>query len=129
MTRQGSVTIVSACVAMSMLSACMTERLPKAPASVPVPVKAAPDFGPIVDENGRCSSDISFDPTPFKGKSDDALMGLGECQIVALHGEPPLSVMSGASASSKRETTMLYMEASGKAVYLFSSNRLTRVVR
>jgi len=121
--------MLAAGISLVMLSGCMTERMSKAPVSAPVPVKAAPDFGPIVDENGQCSADISFDPTPYKGKPDDALIGLGECQIVALHGEPPLSVMSGASASSKRETTMLYMEASGKAVYLFSSNRLTRVVR
>jgi hypothetical protein len=129
MTMHGTVRIVAACLSMVILSACVTERMSNTPVSAPVAVKSTPDFGPIVDEDGQCTSDISFDPAPYKGKSDDALIGLGECQIVALHGEPPLSVMSGASASSKRETTMLYMEASGKAVYLFSSNKLTRVVR
>ena len=98
-------------------------------AAVSTPPVTASSFGAIVDETGQCTETISFDSAPYKGKSDDALMGLSECQIVALHGEAPLSVMSGASQNSKRETTMLYMETSGKAVYLFSDNRLRRVVR
>ena len=46
-------------------------------------------------------------------------------------GDPgePLSVQTGASHSAKRETTMLYMEPTGKAIYLFANNRLTKVVR
>jgi hypothetical protein len=110
-----------------MLIGCSAEK-PKPVTAVPKPAMVAANFGPIVDETGQCSEAISFDPAPYKGKADDALFGLNECQIVALHGEPPLSVMSGASPTSKRETTMLYMETNGKAVYLFSDNKLTRVV-
>ena len=97
-----------------------------APTAVAV---AKPDFGPVIDETGACTAVTDFNPAPYRGKPDDALVGLGECQIVKIHGEPPLSVMTGASAQSKRETTILYMESSGKAVYLFSNNRLVRVVR
>ncbi len=110
------------------LSACMSENA-KPVAAVPTARATTSSFGAIVDETGQCTETISFDSAPYKGKPDDALMGLSECQIVALHGEAPLSVMSGASQNSKRETTMLYMETSGKAVYLFSDNRLRRVVR
>jgi|APCry1669189034_1035192.scaffolds.fasta_scaffold137155_2 hypothetical protein len=110
------------------LAGCMSEKA-KPVAAVSAPRTTTSSFGAIVDETGQCTETISFDSAPYKGKPDDALMGLSECQIVALHGEAPLSVMSGASQNSKRETTMLYMETSGKAVYLFSDNRLKRVVR
>ena len=120
---------LSAILVMGLaLAACNSE---KAKPIAALPQQAAPtsSFGAIVDEMGKCTETITFDVAPYKGKPDDALMGLSECQIVALHGEAPLSVMSGASQNSKRETTMLYMEPNGKAVYLFSDNRLKRVVR
>jgi hypothetical protein len=111
-----------------ILSGCAPERA-KPVVSAPVARPTAPSFGATVDESGQCSETLQFDPAPFKGKPDEGLYGLNECQIVALHGEAPLSVMSGASQQSRRETTMLYMEPNGKAVYLFSDNRLKRVVR
>jgi len=113
---------------LAMLAGCAPERA-KPVVSAPAAQAQAPSFGAIVDESGQCSETIQFDPAPYKGKPDEALFGLSECQIVALHGEAPLSVMSGASQQSRRETTMLYMEPRGKAVYLFSDNRLKRVVR
>jgi len=111
-----------------MVAGCAPERA-KPVVSAPVAQAQTPSFGAVVDESGQCSETIQFDASPYKGKPDEALFGLSECQIVALHGETPLSVMSGASQQSRRETTMLYMEANGKAVYLFSDNRLKRVVR
>ena len=110
------------------LVACSPERATPV-ASVTTAPPTAPNFGAVVNESGQCTETISFDAAPYKGKPDDALLGLSECQIVALHGEAPLSVMTGASQQSRRETTMLYMEPNGKAVYLFSDNRLKRVVR
>jgi len=110
------------------LTSCSPERA-KPVVALPLSPVTASSFGAVVDETGQCTGSISFDVTPYKGKADDALFGLSECQIVALHGEAPLSVMTGASQNSKRETTMLYMEPNGKAVYLFSDNRLKRVVR
>ncbi len=111
-----------------VLSACAPAH-DKPAAAVPASAPPAPSFGAVVDENGQCTEAITFDPAPYKGKPDDALVGLSECQIVALHGQPPLSVMTGASQQSRRETTMLYMEPNGKAVYLFSDNGLKRIVR
>ncbi|MCP8940271.1 hypothetical protein NK718_17230 [Alsobacter sp. SYSU M60028] len=82
----------------------------------------------VVGEDGRCTADLSIDPALFRGRDGDGLIGLTECELVALKGEP-LSVQTGASSSAKRETTMLYMEPTGKAIYLFANNRLVRVVR
>lgn len=82
----------------------------------------------VVGEDGRCTADLSIDPALFRGREGDGLLGLTECELVAIKGKP-LSVQTGASSSAKRETTMLYMEPTGKAVYLFANNRLVRVVR
>ncbi len=115
-------------LALVSLAACAPQR-PAPVAAAPAAAPATMSFGAVVDEAGQCTETITFDAAPYKGKPDDALIGLSECQIVALHGESPLSVMTGASQQSKRETTMLYMESNGKAVYLFSDNHLKRVVR
>mgnify|MGYP006281488459 FL=1 len=100
-------------------------------AAAPAPSAAvAPEsFGPIVLESGQCSEAIAFDLATLRARqTDESLQGLGECALVALKGQP-LSVQTGSSPNARRETTMLYMEATGKAVYLFSDNKLTRVVR
>ncbi|PSC05683.1 hypothetical protein SLNSH_06800 [Alsobacter soli] len=82
----------------------------------------------VVGEDGRCTADLSIDPSKFRGREGEGLVGLTECELVALKGEP-LSVQTGSSPRAKRETTMLYMEQTGKALYLFQDNRLVRVVR
>ncbi len=82
----------------------------------------------VVGEDGRCSADLSIDPALFRGREGEGLVGVTECELVALKG-PPLSVQTGSSPQSRRETTMLYMEPTGKTIFLFSENRLVRVVR
>ena len=82
----------------------------------------------VVGEDGKCTATISIDPALFRNKPDDGLLGMTECEIVAIKGEP-LSVQTGASSTSRRETTLLYMEPTGKAVFLFSDNRLIKIVR
>jgi hypothetical protein len=82
----------------------------------------------VVGEDGRCTADLSIDPATFRGREGDGLLGLTECELVALKGQP-LSVQTGASSRAKRETTMLYMDPTGKTIYLFANNRLVQIVR
>lgn len=82
----------------------------------------------VVGEDGQCTATLSIDPALFRNKPDDGLLGMTECEIVAVKGAP-LSVQTGSSSTSRRETTMLYMEPTGKAVFLFSNNRLIKIVR
>ena len=82
----------------------------------------------VVAEDGKCTATISIDPALFRNKPDEGLLGMTECEIVAIKGTP-LSVQTGSSSTSRRETTMLYMEPTGKAVFLFSDNRLIKIVR
>jgi hypothetical protein len=82
----------------------------------------------VVGEDGRCTADVSIDPATFRGREGDGLLGVTECELVALKGQP-LSVQTGASSRAKRETTMLYMDPTGKTIYLFANNRLVQIVR
>lgn len=82
----------------------------------------------VVGEDGRCTADLSIDPATFRGREGDGLLGLTECELVALKGQP-LSVQTGSSPQARRETTMLYIEPTGKTIFLFAENRLVRIVR
>jgi len=124
---QGFVAILSL-----ILAGCVTSLPPPAPpqpVAVPCRWPALPNLGPVILENGQCSETVSFDLNALRARqTDESLQGLNECELVALKGVP-LSVQTGSSSNSKRETTMLYMEPNGKAVYLFADNKLNRVIR
>jgi hypothetical protein len=116
-------------LAASILAGCLSSPKPPEPVAQPLPVVDPNPFGPVVGEDGRCKGTPSIDLANLKTRnSDSALVGISECELVALKGEP-LSVQSGSSPTAKRETTILYMEATGKAVYLFANNQMVRVVR
>lgn len=123
-TRLAALTVLGASVA-----GCVSTPSPSrqaAPAAAPV---AAVPSEPVVAEDGRCTGPVAIDLAALKTRTTDAaLAGLTECELVALKGAP-LSVQSGSSPRARRETTMLYMETTGKAIYLFAENRLVRVVR
>ena len=122
---RGMVLVLSA----SMLAGCFSPSKPPEPLAQPLPVVDPNPFGPVVGEDGRCKGSPSIDLANLKSRNiDAALVGVSECELVALKGEP-LSVQSGSSPTAKRETTILYMEATGKAVYLFANNQMVRVVR
>jgi hypothetical protein len=48
----------------------------------------------LVDEIGRCPADLNIDPSTFRGREGDGLLGLTECELVAIKG-PPTSVQLG----------------------------------
>ncbi|MFC0283223.1 hypothetical protein ACFFJB_06315 [Camelimonas abortus] len=87
------------------------------------PPGAAParNLGPVLRADGACSE-------PFAGPVPAEIApGIGECALVAAKG-PPLDVLIGESGKGQREVQVLYQEPGGKRLYLFSDNRLLRVV-
>ena len=100
---RGMVLVLSA----SMLAGCFSPSKPPEPLAQPLPVVDPNPFGPVVGEDGRCKGSPSIDLANLKSRnSDAALVGVSECELVALKGE-----------------------ATGKAVYLFANNQMVRVVR
>ena len=54
---------------------------------------------------------------------------LTECELVKLKGTRPTDVLVGESGKGQREVQVLYSEPGGREIYLFTDNRLTRIVK
>nr|WP_191318261.1 hypothetical protein [Camelimonas fluminis] len=81
----------------------------------------APNYGPVLRADGTCSQ-------PFAGPAPAAIEpGISECALVAAKGAP-VDVLVGGSGKGQREVQVLYQEPTGKKVYLFSDNKLVRIV-
>lgn len=82
---------------------------------------------PLVGPDGRCSADLNFSPSSLAARSSGVESGITECELVALKGQPS-DVLIGGSGKGEREVQLLYQEPAGKKIYMFTDNKLTRVV-
>ena len=55
--------------------------------------------------------------------------GITECELVKLKGVRPTDVLIGESGKGQRETQVLYAEPGGREIYMFTDNRLSRIVK
>ena len=55
--------------------------------------------------------------------------GITECELVKLKAKPPTDVLIGESGKGQREVQVLYAEPGGRELYLFTDNRLGRIVK
>lgn len=116
-----------ACVLAFSMSACTgTDRPPpQQPVYQPPPqVPATPSYsGPVLQQDGTCSAPPASAVTAID-------LGIGECDLVRLKGKPPTDVLIGESGRGGRETQVLYSEpATGRELYLFTNNKLERIVK
>jgi hypothetical protein len=89
------------------------------PVAAPAP-RAIP--GPLLTASGECDG-----PAPTTAAAIEP--GIGECNLVRLKGRAPTDVLVGESGRGSREVQVLYAEPTGREIYLFVDNKLTRVVR
>lgn len=82
---------------------------------------------PVLGPDGRCTGDASFDPSLVRRRAPTIESGMSECDLVRLKGQPT-DVLIGGSGKGEREVQVLYQEPTGKKLYLFIDNRLTRMV-
>lgn len=83
----------------------------------------------VLGADGRCTADISLDPSSVSaGAPGEISLGMGECALVRAKGEPT-DVLVGQSGKGQREVQVLYSIPGAKEVYLFTDNRLTKIVR
>lgn len=80
---------------------------------------------PVLGPDGRCTADASLNPAT--GGPAGIALGMTECALVGLKGQPT-DVLIGESGKGQREVQVLYQEPTGKKLYLFTDNRLTRIV-
>ncbi|WP_353184999.1 hypothetical protein [Bosea sp. (in: a-proteobacteria)] len=83
---------------------------------------------PVLTPEGECSVGVSLDPST-RPLPKEIAPGITECELVKLKGKPPTDVLIGASGKGQREVQVLYAEPGGRELYLFTDNRLGRIVK
>ena len=71
---------------------------------------------------------VSLDPSTRPAPREIAV-GITECELVRLKNKRPTDVLIGSSGKGQREVQVLYSEPGSREIYMFSDNRLTRIVR
>lgn len=77
---------------------------------------------------GECSAGVSLDPST-RPLPPAIAEGITECELVKLKGSRPTDVLIGESGKGQRETQVLYAEPGGREIYMFTDNRLSRIVK
>lgn len=83
---------------------------------------------PVLTPEGDCSVGASLDPST-RPLPKEIAPGITECELVKLKAKPPTDVLIGESGKGQREVQVLYSEPGGRELYLFTDNRLGRIVR
>ncbi|WP_244491296.1 hypothetical protein [Bosea sp. Root381] len=78
--------------------------------------------------DGQCSAGVSLDPST-RPLPPAIAEGITECELVKLKGTRPTDVLIGESGKGHRETQVLYAEPGGREIYMFTDNRLSRIVK
>jgi hypothetical protein len=77
---------------------------------------------------GECEAGVSLDPST-RPLPPAITEGITECELVRLKGTKPTDVLIGESGKGQREVQVLYSEPGGRELYMFTDNRLSRIVR
>ncbi|WP_248308074.1 hypothetical protein [Bosea sp. AS-1] len=83
---------------------------------------------PVLTADGECSVGVSLDPST-RPLPKEIAPGITECELVKLKAKPPTDVLIGESGKGQREVQVLYAEPGGRELYLFTDNRLGRIVK
>jgi hypothetical protein len=83
----------------------------------------------LLDADGSCGGDTNLDPASLRSRPSAIAVGISECDLVRLKREKPTDVLIGESGRGQREVQVLYSEPGGREIYLFTDNKLTRIVK
>jgi hypothetical protein len=83
----------------------------------------------MLTQEGVCEADVSLDPAALRGRPSEIATGIGECDLVRLKAKRPTDVLIGQGGTGQREVQVLYSEPGGREIYMFTDNRLTRIVK
>ncbi|MCU0886243.1 MAG: hypothetical protein MUC44_15150 [Beijerinckiaceae bacterium] len=83
----------------------------------------------MLDADGSCGGDANLDPASLRSRPVAIAIGISECDLVRLKRERPTDVLIGESGRGQREVQVLYAEPGGREIYLFTDNKLTRIVK
>lgn len=84
---------------------------------------------PLLQPDGTCGTGATLDPSRLRQAPAEIAEGIAECDLLRIKGTAPTDVLIGESGKGQREVQVLYSEPGGREIYLFTDNRLTRIVR
>jgi hypothetical protein len=124
-----SISALAACLVALALGACTVDLggvafVNDKTASASTRVSTAPA---LLGPDGRCEADVSIDPSLLANRPKNVDLGISECDLVRLKGQPT-DVLIGDSGKGQREVQVLYQEPTGKKLYMFTDNKLERIV-
>ena len=82
----------------------------------------------MLTPDGECAADVSLDPAT-RPLPKEIAPGITECELVRLKATRPTDVLIGESGKGQREVQVLYNEPGGREIYMFTDNRLSRIVK
>ena len=82
----------------------------------------------MLTPDGECAADVSLDPAT-RPLPKEIAPGITECELVRLKATRPTDVLVGESGKGQREVQVLYNEPGGREIYMFTDNRLSRIVK
>ncbi|MET3892432.1 hypothetical protein ABIE41_003508 [Bosea sp. OAE506] len=82
----------------------------------------------MLTSEGECSGSVSLDPST-RPLPPAIAEGITECELVKIKGTRPTDVLIGDSGKGQREVQVLYSEPGGREIYMFTDNRLSRIVK
>ncbi len=120
-----SLSVVCALAAALSLSACGGSS--GGTRTVADPPARSGSTEPLLTAGGECEAGGLAVTGP--AKATEIAVGIGECDLVKLKGAAPTDVLVGESGKGQREAQVLYNEPGGREIYLFTDNKLTRIVK
>ncbi|WP_346360243.1 hypothetical protein [Bosea sp. (in: a-proteobacteria)] len=82
----------------------------------------------MLTPEGECSADVSLDPST-RPLPKEIAVGITECELVRLKNKRPTDVLIGDNGKGQREVQVLYSEPGNRELYMFTDNRLGRIVK
>ncbi len=82
----------------------------------------------LLGPDGECEAGVSLDPST-RPLPPEIAPGITECELVRLKGKRPTDVLIGESGKGQREVQVLYSEPGSREIYMFTDNRLARIVK
>jgi hypothetical protein len=89
----------------------------------------SPAREPVLLSDGTCESNATLFPAGPRSSASEIALGVSECDLVRLKSTKPDDVLIGESGKGQREVQLLYAEPGGRELYLFTDNKLTKIVK
>ena len=98
------------------------------PSGTTGPAVRAASAQPLLTADGVCEDQPGAAQLTAVSRGGEITLGIGECDLARQKGKPT-DVLIGESGKGQRETQVLYSEPTGREIYMFTDNKLMRIIK